>query len=639
MSDTTWAEAAAQMIAVVSLLNSLAGEQQEWSTGVANGGPLGDGRYPFTQPDGTVTLVPCVARILIDAGSGALTQAGFAALLAGFAGDIDETVEIIATGKAGAVPKRFSPYLITQRKTVDRDVLNGSEVAEWIDGVSSAGREVKIPFSTFQQQFGGVIDPSRPPYNVRYDYKKSKPIATTVGSNLITCGNAVFSSADLGKVAVVGNAGPDGALVGYIGQVVDTKNIRIFVDAAFTTPRNATQNRTSEEMIWGTDNTVGLQRAFDDAEPVDIYSPGGVVVIGGIAMARELRYGSIGIVGLADSACGFAVMPVANGQQPFFADKNTGRYGAGQFKPDGYTLKNLTFFGQRYTQHYSSFRRTIDIRGGDFGVFRRGAPYARIENIDVFESQWDGIATNGAFAGQFNNIRSMNNGQVGMRMGFWDLNGVNWHVEANGCAGVISTMPGANVSTVRASYNGADGGRTFVGGGYWPHEYGANWTECGFGNIITNLRMQESWGHSLCFSSTDPLNIGSGNGGKNAFFLGTFDDTANIVPGHAGSATRLPPVRAMAYFKGNTVVNNTIELSTGSGQVQPTNYATNGYWDEGNPTGNRVILNTPGITNDPAQWYDGGPVSATARGPWGTSSSSSIGARGNVVTINGATAP
>lgn len=35
----------------------------DWAGGSLNGGPQGDGRYPFTQPDGTNVLVPCPAVI------------------------------------------------------------------------------------------------------------------------------------------------------------------------------------------------------------------------------------------------------------------------------------------------------------------------------------------------------------------------------------------------------------------------------------------------------------------------------------------------------------------------------------------------------------------------------------------------
>ena len=63
MTDTTWSQAAAQMLAVVGRLAALEGELNAWCAGTANGGPAGDGRYPFTQPDGVVALILCPAKL------------------------------------------------------------------------------------------------------------------------------------------------------------------------------------------------------------------------------------------------------------------------------------------------------------------------------------------------------------------------------------------------------------------------------------------------------------------------------------------------------------------------------------------------------------------------------------------------
>lgn len=62
---TTWAEAAEQMIAIVTKLASLQGELAAWSAGTSTGGPNHDGYYPFTQPDGTVLPMPCVAKLAV----------------------------------------------------------------------------------------------------------------------------------------------------------------------------------------------------------------------------------------------------------------------------------------------------------------------------------------------------------------------------------------------------------------------------------------------------------------------------------------------------------------------------------------------------------------------------------------------
>jgi len=60
---TTWAEAAQAMADIVGKLTTFLTQQLNWAAGAANGGPNGDGRYPFTLPDGTETLIPCPAKI------------------------------------------------------------------------------------------------------------------------------------------------------------------------------------------------------------------------------------------------------------------------------------------------------------------------------------------------------------------------------------------------------------------------------------------------------------------------------------------------------------------------------------------------------------------------------------------------
>ena len=608
-----------------------------WAQGTATGGPNGDGYYPLSVPGGPVVLVPCPAKLaaIAEAGGGSapsspLTAENIMSLPVLGASKGEEWLPVVAEDNS---LRRMRPNMYAARKTADLDVLSGSEYAEWISCLSSTGLERKIAISALRKVVGEVIDPTQAPYNVIYDFKKAKPSYCTAGSNVVRTADAVFTQNDVGKFVNVGGGGPNGALIGYIGQVQDSRHVAIYTDTSFTTPVNATSS-AQNEMVWGTDNTVGLQAAFDAAEVPSIYQTGRVVLIGGFALARSLRFGSIAIVGLGATACGFVALTMPNQSAPFFADKNNGRYST--LRPDAYTLKGFSVIGQRYTTLYSSFRRAVEVRGGGFNNFYRGAPYARIEEIDISESLWDGGMFNGAFAGQFNSIRSFQNSGCGLRMGFWDLNGMNWHTEANGLAGVLSYMPGANVSTVRSSFNGVGAGGHFTGGAYWPHQLGANWTECGFGNTITNLRMQESWGHNLCIASQDPLNYTSTGGQKNAIYLGTFDDTGDITPAGKASKTRLPGVRAMVYMAGTSVKDNNISFVTGAPQVLTTNYATNGYYDDGSTTNNNVSINTPGITNDPADWYAGAASDALAtnRGPYGTGGSS-ISGRGNNVVING----
>lgn len=104
---TTWAEAAAQMISVVGRLTALQGEQAAWSAGVIDGGPNGDGNYPFTQPDGIVHLVPCPAKLLFAHGDptaalaelrGYAERAEAAATVASGFGDTFENNHSLAIG-------------------------------------------------------------------------------------------------------------------------------------------------------------------------------------------------------------------------------------------------------------------------------------------------------------------------------------------------------------------------------------------------------------------------------------------------------------------------------------------------------------------------------------------------------------
>ncbi len=62
MPEPTWSEIAAGMQGLIERCDRIADKFQAWSTGAANGGPNGDGRYPLEGAGGDV-LVPCPAKI------------------------------------------------------------------------------------------------------------------------------------------------------------------------------------------------------------------------------------------------------------------------------------------------------------------------------------------------------------------------------------------------------------------------------------------------------------------------------------------------------------------------------------------------------------------------------------------------
>jgi hypothetical protein len=625
-----------------------------WLGGAVNGGPNSDGNYPLTDSTGFTRMVPCPARQVQGLGNG-LDLTGFNALPTAVEADVASAPPEMLGKLADGTLHRFTTNLFAARRTKDLDVLPGSEYAEWLSCLSSTGLERKIGTAYLTRSFGDVIDPTRPPYNCRFDAQKMHGATVHQGSNLIDTPytDFRFNQSDLGKICNISNHMYSGGVNCYIGSVsADGAQLRVFYDKAFTQPVNADWDRGYEEMIWGTDDTIGMQAAIDDADPRSYEDHGRTVAIGGFGLVSQLRFGSMSIVGMATTTCGFyhLASPGA-GTSPWIAPKGSGKYYASNKRPHHYSLLNLSLFGQRYTVPYNTFRRALEIYGGGFGDVYTGASYARIEGIDIFESRWDGFFGDGVFAGLIKDFRVFLSEQCGMRVGFFDLNGVNWHAEGNKLTGIYSTLVGANLSTVRSSYNGAN-----ADGNANPHEHGSNYTEAGFGNTVTNLRLQESWSHSLCFTDVDTNYVRNGGGSGNAFYLGTFDDTADISSELRGDGSTaaghgsLPDIRAMVYFRKtsdqynfNSVSNNTVNLVTGSYQVKGINYATNAVGFDGYARYNEVTFRTPKISNDPTQWYDGVPINkpAFSRGPWASKNTGTdtIGSLANTVKINGQLAP
>ncbi|ESQ85393.1 hypothetical protein AEAC466_04300 [Asticcacaulis sp. AC466] len=616
-----------------------------WATGVEGGGPNGDGKYPIYDGAGHSVLVACPAQWAADGGG--LSQGnidGLPVYNSPVASPmVPATVPLPGGGRGLAKFDLFQLTSAWRQSLVFQSDLSGIQA---IFGLTTAGLERQIDLNAIVQVFGGVIDPRKAPYNCKFDFRDYRAFTATAGSSIIESADAnVVTAADLGKEFWLSNVGPNGCLYGWIGQIIDSRHFRIYTDNTFSTPKTSPNSQAYLDGMWGTDDTVGIQRAFDDAEPFDHYSRGKVVVMTGIAIVSAVRFGSIAIYGFASQTCGFAQRPEnSSTTSPMVADKITGVYASK--RPAHYSLINLSFFGQKYCQFYTSFRRCFEIRGGNFGAFYEGAPYGHIENLIFIEAQWEGASLQNAFAGKAYGLQAFSNNWCGIRCGLWDLNGHSWHCEANGHAGILSHMAGANLTNVKCSYNGGSASGTFI------HENSANYTELGVGNSVTNIRVQESWGHGICLSNTDPLSITNNASSKNKFYLGAWDDVGNMGPGHGVRPSSLPSVRAMIYVKGSTTNDNILDFVTGTYGISvsgapPENNATHGYFDTGGPQRNIIHLRTPGTTNNPADWYAGrttplpaipAGTGAYAPGPWGTDSATSISAR-NEVTVNGVSPP
>ncbi|ESQ83263.1 hypothetical protein AEAC466_13505 [Asticcacaulis sp. AC466] len=646
LESFTFAELVQLQVFALENLQNAVGCWLPWATGVVGGGPNGDGKYPIYDGFGHSVLVKCPAQIASDGGG--LSQGNIDGLTEVTDGTISPMVPATFPISGGRALAKFDLFAQIARNRQNMPTQSNLANIDYMFGMTTAGIERRIDTNALIQNFGGVIDPTRAPYNCKFDFRDYRAFAATAGSEIIESADAnVVTAADIGKEFWLSNVGSvDGCLYGWIGQIVDSRHFRIYTDATFSTPKTSSASQANLDGMWGSDDTVGIQRAFDDAEPPNHYSRGKVVVIPGIAIVSAVRFGSIAIYGFASQTCGFAQRPeYSTTTSPMVADKITGVYASK--RPHHYSLINLSFFGQKYCQFYTSFRRCFEIRGGNFGAFWEGAPYGHIENLIFIEAQWEGASLQQAFAGKAYGLQAFSNNWCGIRCGLWDLNGHSWHCEANGHAGILSHMAGANLTNVKCSYNGGSASGTFI------HENSANYTELGIGNSVTNIRVQESWGHGICISNADPLGITNNAAQKNKFYLAAFDDVANMGPGHGVRPASLPTVRAMIYIKGGTSTDNVLDLVTGTYGISvsgapPENNATHGYFDTGNPQRNIVHLRTPGTTNAPSDWYAGrttplpaipAGTGAYAPGPWGTDSSTSIGARNPEVTVNGASVP
>lgn len=541
----------------------------------------------------------------------------------------------------------------------------------YVPAQMSDGSQKRISIGALQQVFGQVIDPSKPPYNVKYDVQRVKAEASiTSGTNTVQMVHDVFvAGRDEGKLFAMGGAvgGGTGALVAYIGTVVDTKHATLVTTPGGSTPANASVTVSSQDAFWGTDSTTGLQQALDDADPTAPYARGKTVLIAGICMSRKIRFGSISIIGFSAMTCGFVMAPFANnndagtGDDPFVADKVTGAYAS--TRAQYYEISNIGIWGMKYAQPYTSFRRLFHIRGGLFSQFTDGAPYPRLADIETNESNWDGIAiTSPVFGGHAYGLRAFWNNQIGIRCHASDLQFGGWHVEANGYCGVLSAMSGSTGDNIKCSYNGGSAFGTYI------YEYGANWCEVGINNTVSLIRVQESWGPNILISNKDPLSIALAGGGHgNQFHDVKLDDTGNQGTYHGNRPASLPPVRAIVMCKGATVKDNIVRLALAAPTIPigtTTNYATHGYFDmgdaAGNPSGNTIIIDTTSlITSSTSDWYNGGATTLGTsytvpagtgdyvRGPWGTtcrvdntdsgSAIVSVGSR-NTVTVAGTNA-
>ena len=624
LSDLSLAELVRVMTISVARFSEASAALRIWANGTATGGPNGDGKYPLTDGFGNSVLVACPAKTAATA----LTKASFQAIaltttpLASPSDPMPHIIGVINPGGGAAeVLRRFPLDLFASRKTSDLEeitTLTGSELIPAIN--ASTGIEGKVALKELQRVTQGTINPFLPPYNCRFDAMFHRlGVETTAGSRVANCpGEPIFETAKVGQVIQLSNAGASGQpLKTTITAVYDTNTVQMAVAASNSYGTN--------DCLFGTNDTVGMQAALYDARGRTTYSYGKVVMLpynpslcGALAyyprsaiFGKGVRQG--GFIRLDDNVNALdwyeyhdnednpAYVKTQPAPQLRAINRNTDFVAMGQFSVNG----------ARYCQSRGYGGISMLLQNGAVAMAQVD-PYPFISEMHVFGCGSNGWTHAGRHSGSMIGVELIDHGGMGFFHAGYDANLTNMTVI--GCDGpglYISESGGANnnILNLKVSFNGTGALAYFLD----PDVAQANCVIGGSGNNITNMRAQESQGSNIMILG--PANT-----------LGDchLDDTGCV--GYLHNPERQPILRdiraAIVLYGGNAKDNRFNDVGIG-GAVHPgTNYATHAVFmaEVGGlkPQSNSGRLYTKSIAS-----YFGEDTSATP-GAYGTNSVSGI---------------
>lgn len=606
-------------------------EFSNWLGGTITGGPNGDGKYPLTDSTGYLRLVSCPA-----ASVAALSGESVALLATAVDADLHAgQTRVLGVGQTGGDPLQLPTALFASRTTRDLQPFQELIGNELLMAVSQSGAAQSAELREVQRLFTGVINPCLPPYNCRADGAICNKISVEVGSNVVGSYTAVFRPSDVGKVIRISNIGGGGyGLASTIVSYQDAYHV--------TMAHSAVTGKPDAQAYWGTDNTVGLQAALDDAGAVDGSRFGGVVQLPpGIFLTGGLIYRSASaLIGAgrkqsilvylhsAGATDGDGARPalLVNDPTPQFLNGDSTRPVGIQFT----FLMNIGLFGSKYQQVPGG--AYCDVLRWNGNVSHEGDPAPFISHVDINMSSRRGYFCQGRHSGTVLALDIANSSLFGWQNSSFDVNAMNILSIANGWAGYASGEPNfnlgsanCNVMNMKLSYNGA--------GGY-NQQTCCNMLELGAGNNYSNMRLQECVGSSLVFANTAD---GAGGAQWNKYGDLGIDDTGCIaypgIAGHGGGDrdTHGLDYRAMIAFIGNTVLDNHVWIAAGGPAVHAGhNFASHGVYASGDCAANSVQL----VTRSGPSWFNPDHTS-DAFAPAAYLNQSSGGTGSNRFTIDG----
>lgn len=512
-----------------------------WAQGTATGGPNGDGYYPLSVPNGPTVLVPSPAKLadLAEAGGGGgsdspLTAEAIMALTT-LATPNDGSNWYPTVASDGTL-RRGRPDMFAARRTadlVDISRLTGNELLPALTESGAGGQERRIALRELHRHFTGIINPKLPPYNCKGDLQISEGGSSTAGSNVITIKENMFKAEDVGKLIYVsnnttGNNQYQSVITGFI----DSK--RVTCAANFTTDRN--QNI---QVVWGTDDTAGLQAAIYACRSPGTFVYGGTLLVPpGAYLTGPLKYPArMAIKGMGRRQSAFYRKPagpgVANSIWMLQNETNMDDFNVFQdFGLHGLKyVQNASFGGLNFTSVTSAT------------VTAQNDPYPFWSNLWIQDHAWHGVETWHRHSGDIIAMEIVGCYGAGMSNNSYDINMVNMLAIGNWGPGMIMASGGCNLNNLKLSYNGVNG--------YWlpggaKGDGGCNLLVNGSGNNMTNVRLQESNSSNLVIT-----------GYYNKFGHIGIEDTGCIIPEHnTWDMANLPTLRAAVHLKGATCIDN-----------------------------------------------------------------------------------
>lgn len=539
-----------------------------WAAGTATGGPNGDGYYPLPAPGAPgYLLVPSPAKIAAIAAEGGaastqLTADAVNALTAASSSDGKEWYPAVAPD---GTLRRYRPEMFAARRTADLQPLSqlvGNELLPALTEAGPNGLERRIALNEIHRKFTGVINPKMPPYNCKGDCQISEKGSTSVGSNVVTLFEPMFRAEDVGKLIYVTNNAT--GLANYqstITQVISTTQARCA--ANFVANRN--QN---VQVVWGTDDTVGMKAAIEAARSRGTYVYGGVVMLPpGMYLTEPLTYPArISIKGAGRRQSMLVRKP-----WPPSVTADTWHLRQENVLCDFNVFQDWGLHGLKFQQNKG---------GGGLQFFSvpsnqltaQNDPYPFWSHMLITDHTYHGVETFYRHSGDIIAMEIVGCFGTGWRNYSYDVNVVNMLAIGHWGPGVELASGGCNINNLKCSYNG-------VNGYFLPADEGnTNLVVSGGGNNITNARLQESLGSSLVVT-----------GYNNNFGDVSLEDAGCIAFEH-GTGTP-PALRAQLYLKGAGCVGNVFNnVRYGRAVHENGDHMTHAVFLSGNASSNKGRL-------------------------------------------------